>query len=163
LTALGRLASWLRFLALRYQRAALPWRAAPPLCWMAWLWWLSSQQQLPDLGGRIGGLLHNAAHVPAYALLGALLYLLLPGALRRRVSMAILAASAYGLADEIQQHFVPGRVCDPYDIVSDAMGAALACCWLGWQLCADQRCLKALPWLILGAAVAVAAGTWQPL
>lgn len=150
-------------MALRYQRLPLLLRAVLPLCWVAWLWWLSSQQQLPDLGGRIGGLLHNAAHVPAYALLGALLFLMLPAATRHRVAVAIVAASAYGLADEIHQHFVPGRVCDPYDIASDTMGAAIACCWLGWQLSADQRGLKAMPWLILGAAVAVAAGTWRPL
>src|SRR6185369_16184649 len=98
------------------------------------------------------GLAHNASHLPAYAVLGALLYLLLPPGLRYRTAVAIAAAALYGVIDEIHQGFVPHRVSDPYDVASDTMGAAIACCWCAAVLTADARCRRALPWLCLGAA-----------
>ena len=162
MTGLLRTASWLRLLAVRYQRAPLVLRLCLAVGWMAWLWWLSAQEQLPDLGGQVGGLVHNAAHLPAYAMLGALLFLLLPATWRHRVPLAIAGAAAYGIVDEIHQTFVPNRVGDVYDVCADTLGAAFACCGLAWLLAADVRCRRALPWLILGAAVVLALGTWRP-
>jgi VanZ family protein len=39
---------------------------------------------------------------------------------------AVLFSTAYGLTDEIHQHFVPPRQMDGLDLLADASGAALA-------------------------------------
>lgn len=39
--------------------------------------------------------------------------------------LALLCASAYGLTDEFHQYFVPTRMCDPLDWLTDTLGAAL--------------------------------------
>jgi VanZ family protein len=163
LTALARLFAWPRAAVLGYQRAPLLVRALLVLGWMGVLWWLSDQSQLPEIGGRFSGLVHNAGHLPAYAILGALWYLLLPVATRHRVLLAIVASGLYGVVDEIHQSFVPHRCCDPYDVVSDTMGAAVACSWCAWLVTGDPRCWRALPWLVLGAAAAAVASTWHPI
>lgn len=38
---------------------------------------------------------------------------------------AVIAASAYGVTDELHQLFVPGRMCDPADWLVDTVGAAM--------------------------------------
>lgn len=71
-----------------------------------------------------------AAHFCEYVVLGALLF----GALRLTrpesrpallVAAAIALASAYGASDEFHQLFVPGRMCDPADWLTDTLGGAL--------------------------------------
>lgn len=70
------------------------------------------------------------AHFCEYLVLGALLM----AALRqtrpqtRRVALvaaAIALASAYAVTDEFHQAFVPGRLCDPADWLTDTVGAAV--------------------------------------
>lgn len=39
--------------------------------------------------------------------------------------LALLCASAYGVTDEFHQYFVPTRMCDPLDWLTDTLGAAL--------------------------------------
>jgi VanZ family protein len=41
-------------------------------------------------------------------------------------------AAMFGLSDEIHQYFVPGRNMDPLDLLTDAIGAALALWVAGW-------------------------------
>jgi VanZ family protein len=41
-------------------------------------------------------------------------------------------AVMFGLSDEIHQYFVPGRNMDPLDLLTDAIGAALALWVAGW-------------------------------
>lgn len=41
---------------------------------------------------------------------------------------ALALASLYGVSDEVHQLFVPGRMCDPADWVTDTLGAALGAC-----------------------------------
>ena len=67
------------------------------------------------------------AHFCEYAVFGFLLQNALGGSLprRRAAALAIVAASAYGVTDEIHQLFVPGRACDPVDWLVDTAGAAL--------------------------------------
>ena len=74
-----------------------------------------------------------AAHFSEYVVLGALLFVALCAcnALGTDALWALLVAAAIGLAslygasDEFHQLFVPGRLCDPADWLTDTLGAAL--------------------------------------
>ncbi len=46
--------------------------------------------------------------------------------LPKSVLLAILITSAYGVADELHQRFVPPRTCDVWDWVADTVGGAIA-------------------------------------
>ena len=43
----------------------------------------------------------------------------------RAAVYAALFATLYGASDELHQWFVPGRSCDPYDLLTDAIGATV--------------------------------------
>ena len=71
-----------------------------------------------------------AAHFTEYLVFGGLLVL----AARRtwpalgwgKLALVVIAlASLYAVTDEFHQSFVPGRVCDPADWLTDTLGAAL--------------------------------------
>ncbi len=84
--------------------------------WMALIFLFSS---LP--GSDVPGGIAPYAHFVVYAVLGALILVALgrPGLVRH----AVVAASAYGITDEIHQMFVPGRTADPLDWLIDSIGA----------------------------------------
>jgi len=69
-------------------------------------------------------------HVLLYVPLAVLVF----GALRRtrpHLPLAyygittVLLCSAFGVLDELHQRFVPGRSCDVWDMIADAVGSAL--------------------------------------
>ncbi|MFR7493389.1 MAG: VanZ family protein [Adlercreutzia sp.] len=71
-----------------------------------------------------------AAHFTEYLIFGVLLVV----AARRTwpalgwgklALVAVALASLYAVTDEFHQSFVPGRVCDPADWLTDTLGAAL--------------------------------------
>ncbi|MEC4272010.1 VanZ family protein [Adlercreutzia sp. R25] len=71
-----------------------------------------------------------AAHFTEYLVFGVLLFLAAhqtwPNA--KTVQLALIAialASLYAVTDEFHQSFVPGRLCDPADWLTDTLGAAL--------------------------------------
>lgn len=71
-----------------------------------------------------------AAHFCEYVVLGVLLFtaLIQTWPASRPIMLAVTAvviASAYGAADEFHQLFVPGRMCDPTDWLTDTFGATL--------------------------------------
>lgn len=71
-----------------------------------------------------------AAHFSEYVVLGALLCAALvqtrPEASGTALVVgAIVLASAYGAGDEFHQLFVPGRMCDPADWLTDTLGGTL--------------------------------------
>ena len=71
-----------------------------------------------------------AAHFGEYVVLGALLFVALwqtrpDTRWALLVAAAIGLASLYGASDEFHQLFVPGRLCDPADWLTDTLGAAL--------------------------------------
>lgn len=75
-------------------------------------------------GSQIPGRFSEVAHFTEYLVLGMLLF----GALktsgwRRAALLALVAASLYGVTDEIHQAFVPQRTPDPMDWVIDSLGA----------------------------------------
>ena len=92
---------------------------------MAVIYWASS---LSDPGAPPGGLSDKAAHIIVYAALGATLVRALAGAAAagltwRRVLIAAIVGTLYGVSDELHQHFVPGRHAEWLDLVADAAGS----------------------------------------
>ena len=97
--------------------------------WMGVTFWLSSQPHLPNvpiIGAIYWG--DKIEHAIAYASGGWLTWRALGGRMfgRRRVIVAIVIAAAYGLTDEIHQHFVPPREFDVFDLTADSVGSAIA-------------------------------------
>jgi VanZ family protein len=100
----------------------------PVVAWAAVIFALSS---VSDLGTGLGTwdlVLRKLAHAAEFALLG----LLLARALGRdRIAFAL--GVAYAVSDELHQHFVPGRVGAPLDVVIDAVGVGLGVlAWRRW-------------------------------
>jgi VanZ family protein len=104
------------------------------MAWMALVFYLSSQPSLPMLSGRFGTLQSHAGHFVEYAILALLLQWALRGTLSKENGLgvsraalwAFVIAVTYGLTDEVHQHFVPGRTMDPFDLLTDSLGAAVA-------------------------------------
>lgn len=71
-----------------------------------------------------------AGHFAEYLVLGALLFhALWRSAPQQRRWLLVIAAvgiaSLYGVTDEFHQSFVPGRLCDPVDWLTDTLGATV--------------------------------------
>ena len=112
-------------------------RWIPALLWMAVIFWLSSrtgnelgamfplvEKWLPWLGG------FNFGHFVAYFIL-ALCYWWAIGSHRWSAKLLIiLLCVLYGASDEYHQTFVEGRYADWVDLRNDAIGAALAVCFV---------------------------------
>lgn len=115
-------------------------RWGPVLAWMALIFLLSAQSQLPTPAQRwLDFVLEKGAHFIEYAVLGALLFRAFAQAqLGRRYALvlAVLMAWAYALSDELHQMYVPGRQADWLDILFDwggaLVGAAVVAHW--WTL-----------------------------
>ncbi len=74
--------------------------------------------------------LDKLLHIIEYAVLGLLLIRSFensrfPQSFKARSILSVLIAAAYGLSDEIHQHFVPSREASIYDLLADAIGAFL--------------------------------------
>ena len=70
----------------------------------------------------------KAFHFIIYFVLGALFFRAMgniysESRISRRVLLAIIFSSLYGISDEIHQYFVPGRTADSYDAVADMLGS----------------------------------------
>jgi VanZ family protein len=93
---------------------------APVLLWAAVIFALSS---VSDLGTGLGTwdlVLRKIAHAGEFAVLGALLLRAV-----RETLPALTLGIAYAATDELHQHFVPGRVGSPVDVLIDAVGVAV--------------------------------------
>jgi len=127
------------------------------------LWWSSSQ---PGPAGHVPaavGLLHNAAHVPAFAAFAVLAMMALGGRRpwgRRRAAVAFALACTYGLVDELHQRMVPGRACSVADLGADASGAALGLGLLCGVVAGAGRARLAVCVSAALALAAVGAATW---
>lgn len=107
-----------------WHRQPVRWAAAT--IWMALIFVMSAQSNLPDLAGQ-PDLQDIAGHFSVYAVLAWLLWQALVGAgVRQPGRLAFLLALMYGLSDELHQYFVPGRHPDLFDVATDAAGAAVA-------------------------------------
>lgn len=136
-------------------------RVVLPVAEMAALWWSSSRRPGDEPVGQTFALLHNMAHVVAYAVLAGLLWLAWSrtlqahdssGAEARRSAGAFLLATVYGAVDEWHQSWVPGRDSSLADLCSDAAGALFAVLLL--HGIARRGRPGALAWLVLTVGVA---------
>jgi VanZ family protein len=106
------------------QSAVYKW--APVVAWAAVIFALSS---IPDLGTGLGGwdlALRKVAHAAEFAVLGLLL-MRAAGDTR----LALVGGILYALSDELHQHFVPGRLGSPLDVLIDSVGVLVGV--LAWR------------------------------
>jgi VanZ family protein len=96
--------------------------------WMAMIFFLSAQSQLPNLTPDLPGLVEISGHLLAYAGLAALFWWALRGraGVRYPATWALIFAVLYGMTDEFHQSFVPGRTMSSADLLVDLIGASLA-------------------------------------
>lgn len=96
----------------------------PAVLVSAAIFWLSHQPVLPAPPGN-----DKLAHVIAYTVLGATYVRALLGGTgwgeRVALGAAFVAASLYGVFDELHQSLVPGRDASSADVVADVIGAAI--------------------------------------
>jgi VanZ family protein len=109
----------------------------PPLAWMAAIFYLSGQ---PDLPGPpeplLDTLLKKGGHFVGYAVLAFLWWRALSrGRMTRRAALgtAFAITAAYAITDEFHQSFVPGRGPSPRDVLIDAAAAAAALGVIWWR------------------------------
>jgi VanZ family protein len=90
--------------------------------WAGVLFWFSAKP-----GSQIPGGYSEIGHLGEYFVFGALLYAALRCDLdrARAASIAVIAASVYGMTDEFHQHFVAMRTPDIVDWGVDTVGATL--------------------------------------
>jgi VanZ family protein len=108
------------------------------LCTLGWAAVIFCLSQIPgaDVPPMFFGE-DKLAHITVYAILGFFTMGALTGTLRlRRIPrpwLAVLLVIAYGVLDEIHQHFVPGRTPDIFDVMADATGGMLGV-WLFYRI-----------------------------
>jgi VanZ family protein len=102
-------------------------RVPAPFVVAAALWWSSSQTPTGTSAGWAWSVAHNGMHVVAYAVLAAAAWFALAPRARPRGALIVWALTVlYGIVDEVHQSHVPGRDASIADVVSDALGAAIA-------------------------------------
>ncbi|MGQ9503082.1 MAG: VanZ family protein [Anaerolineae bacterium] len=108
----------------------------PPILWMALIFWVSAQSQLPGLTVTwLDWLLKHSGHFGGYAVLALLWWRVTTQFFRNRYVAAALAFAGtflYAVSDEIHQSFVPGRDASWLDLAIDALGAVSAVGMLLW-------------------------------
>jgi VanZ family protein len=78
---------------------------------------------LPNLpGAQTDKLIHGVVYLVLGLLSGRALGATTGIRRGRRVALACLLATAYGVTDELHQLFTPRRSCDWHDVVADAVG-----------------------------------------
>lgn len=102
---------------------------APPLLWMALIYFLSSQPTLPSLSDSLlDSLLKYGAHFFEYAVLALLWYRAIYSRFPhpKILPLAFIIVVIYALSDEFHQSFVPGRSATWQDVAVDVLGGASA-------------------------------------
>lgn len=115
----------------------IAWRLVPAIVWMAVIFALSARHTIPQPPGFTPDATAIVGHLGAYAVLAATFWWALGLArvsVRARLGLAFGLAILYGLTDEFHQSFVPGRHPDVFDLLVDAIGAALALGAIRWWL-----------------------------
>ncbi|HHX65368.1 MAG TPA: VanZ family protein [Chloroflexi bacterium] len=113
----------------------------PLILWMAMIFWLSHQPDLPKLNRLIGLsdlLFEISAHASVFAVLTVLAWWAMvtwpadsPALFwRKPIRTAGGLAAVYGISDELHQFFVPGRHASVLDWIVDLAGIAVAMVFL---------------------------------
>jgi len=90
-----------------------------------------------DAANQASAITRKAFHVPAYALLGFLVFLALPSRWQR-VGVAMGIVIVVAIADELLQSYQPNRGASVWDVALDAVGGLLGV-WLALALLASRR------------------------
>ncbi|MEZ5360115.1 MAG: VanZ family protein [Candidatus Zixiibacteriota bacterium] len=97
----------------------------PLLLYAVLIYWVSSLEKLPDPHIEFD-LIDKVAHAIEYCVFSVLAHRFFaafePKSAKTVYIGAILLGLFYAASDEIHQLFVPGRFCDFYDWVADAIG-----------------------------------------
>lgn len=98
----------------------------PLVAWMGLIYYLSAQPDLPHPETKwLSELVSSGAHAFVFGVLAVLWARILRGR-RRAWLVAFVLTMMYAASDEFHQAFVPGRHSDPWDLLCDGLGAAVA-------------------------------------
>ena len=101
----------------------------PAILWAGLISWLSAQPRVPRVGPEFP-FKDKVGHWLLFCVLGWCVAWALQRAHNLRLPkvalLAMLITSAYGVADEFHQRFVPNRTCDGMDWLADTFGAGVA-------------------------------------
>jgi len=127
--------------ALHIGRKAICW--LPVLLWMAAMFYLSAQPDLPHHPEAMMDLIiKKLGHMVEYGILAGLaLWALRCGGQATTTGHLLRAfaiAGLYAISDEVHQYFVPGRTPRPLDVGFDVLGAFLALLVMGSVLRARE-------------------------
>jgi hypothetical protein len=111
---------------------ALRWSLA--MVWAMAIWWASSRSRVVLGDGTGWSLAANGAHFVIFGVFAVLILLAAEGAMRVRVTLAVVLSIVYAIVDEIHQSLVPGRDASVWDACADAAGAAWFSAALVWVL-----------------------------
>lgn len=92
----------------------------PVIVWVGFIFYLSSLQIKPPTGTWLDVILPYIVHLTEYGVLFALIW-----RASKRSALSFLLIILYALADEFHQSFVPTRTADPFDVLTDIIGALL--------------------------------------
>ncbi len=113
------------------------WRWLPVLVWLSVIFIGSSIGNLPHVGGSLlDGIVHRAAHVIEYAILGVLLIRATGehGSLTWRQVIGVgLLCGLYGMTDEWHQRYVPGRNSEFSAVLFDLGGGLIGTLIWRWR------------------------------
>ena len=109
----------------------------PVVVWMGVIFIGSSIGKVPQVGGEtLDGLMHRAAHVLEFAVLGALLLRATSKdrpASKREIISTLIVIGLYGASDEFHQRFTPGRSSEGSAVLFDVAGGAVGVwAWQRW-------------------------------
>lgn len=118
-----------RVTAAHIGRRAIRW--LPVLLWMAAIFYVSAQPDLPHHPeATMDLIIKKLGHMLEYGILAVLALWALRGGGRvttaRNLICALAIAGLYAISDEMHQHFVPGRNARTLDVGFDLLGALLA-------------------------------------
>ena len=109
----------------------------PVAVWMGVIFIGSSIARVPRVGDEtLYGLVHRAAHLLEFAVLGALLLRALSKdkpASKREIIITLIIIALYGASDEFHQRFTPGRSSEGISVLFDVAGGAVGMwAWHRW-------------------------------
>ena len=116
----------------------------PVVVWMGVIFIGSSIARVPRVGGETtDGLVHRAAHVLEFAVLGALLLRATSNGRpvsKREIIITLIVIGFYGASDELHQRFTPGRSSEGSAVLFDVAGGAIGMwAWHRWARRAQPR------------------------
>lgn len=102
----------------------------PVILWMIVIYIGSSIGGVPRVGGKaIDGMVHRAAHLIEFAVLGALILRAVSNGTRaiarREMIITLIIVALYGASDEFHQRFTPGRSSEFVAVLFDALGGLI--------------------------------------